>query len=170
MDRVQQVLAILVVMLFLGVVLLFVQLSSTKSQVSHAKDTNALTLQLLRVQGVGCSATAQDFQATGKCLENALVQKDFKEDGFSQPAKGDPGYLIIKNINRRSYDSSSFTFLFNREIVEKGCNIPGNIDYNVDCRFDFDQYCEKGSVLEVNYTMAAQDGKQISTKIFTKNC
>jgi hypothetical protein len=169
MDTVKGVLVILVALLVAGVMLLFAQTSATKAQLEHAKDTNGLTLQLLRLQGVACTANSQDFIATSRCLESSLMQKDFKEDGFAQPGKTTNGYLIIKNVNRRVYESKSFTFLFNRKVIQQGCLIPGNIDYNVACRFDFTQFCEKGSVLEVNYTTKI-DNKSTSAKIFTKNC
>jgi len=79
--------------------------------------------------------------------------------------KGIPGFVVIKNTNRRSYDSQKFTFYFNRELVQTGCTIPGSIDYNVVCRFNFLAQCAKGSVLEVLYPVDDTD-----VKVFSRNC
>jgi len=167
MDTSKLVLLGLVLVLGITAFLFAIQYRSAASQLDRATITSRLTLELLRNQGVPCSAQASEFSKVETCLTQALLVKDFKEDGFAQPdqKKGTPGYLVIKNANRKQYNASDFVFQFNREIIQEGCTIPGTIDYNTACRFNFPNACEKGSVLEVFYNSGSKE-----TKIFSKNC
>jgi hypothetical protein len=168
MDTVKGILIILVLALAGISFVLFTQQAMYKSQLNNALIANDAANQLLKAQGVSCNAQAQDFVKTADCITPLLQQKDFKEDGFSQPddKKDATGYIIIKNVNRRAYDSQNFTFLINRDLQQHGCkDLTGLVDYNTDCRFDILSFCEKGTVLEVTYTRG-----NTTTKIFTKNC
>jgi hypothetical protein len=166
MDTVKGILIILVLALAGTTFVLFMQQAIYKSQAQDAIVANADTIQLLRAQGVVCNAQPQEFSKTQECIQPLLQQKDFKEDGFGQPTEEKPGYLIIKNVNRRAYDAQNFTFLVSRRVQQQGCKeLTGGLDYNMDCRFDFAERCEKGTVLEVNYTSGGR-----SMKIFTRNC
>ena len=167
METVKGVLIILVILLSGISFILFLQYSTTSSQLESAKVQSGLTLELLRIQAVKCDAIATQFSQLSECLEPLLMQKDFKQDAFAQPddKKGTTGYLIIKNINRKSYNASLFTFQYNRVLVQEGCTIPGTIEYNVVCRFNFDNRCEKGDVLEVFYPAEMKE-----TKVFTETC
>lgn len=167
MDAVKGILLILVILLATVSFFLLIQSSTQRNDLGSAVATNQLTIQLLRAQGIPCTAASTNFNAVGDCIVPALKQKDFKEDGFAQPdeRKGTPGYLLIKNINHASYASGNFTFLYNKAVSQQGCTIEGSIDYSNVCRFNFEQRCEKGDILEVNYT----SGKT-SAKVFARNC
>jgi hypothetical protein len=167
MDAVKGVLLVLVIFLTTASFFLFIQSSTQRAELSTAVATNKLTLELLRAQGISCNAASTNFNAVGDCIVPALKQKDFKEDSFAQPdeKKGTSGFLIIKNINRYSYASANFTFLYNKEPMQEGCTVEGNIEYTNACRFNFDQRCEKGDILEATYQLG-----NITTKIFARNC
>lgn len=165
MDTVKGVLLALTFVLLISTFYLFVQSSSQSSQLEAARETNKLTLDLLRAQGAKCSATPTDFRAVNKCIQPLLMVKDFKEDGFGQPDDGEPGYVVIKNVNSASYESANFTFFYNREQLQEGCTITGNITKGVTCRFNFPSPCVDGDVLEVMYTRGED-----TAKVFTKTC
>jgi hypothetical protein len=167
MDAVKGVFLVLVILLSTVSFFLFIQTSTQRSDLSTAVATNQLTLQLLKAQGIPCTSVSTNFNAVGDCVVLALKQKDFKEDSFAQPdeKKGTSGYLLIKNVNHVSYAASNFTFLYNKEVAQEGCTIEGTIDYSNVCRFTFEQRCEKGDILEANYTAGNR-----SVKIFARNC
>jgi hypothetical protein len=167
MDAVKGVLLILLILLSTVSFFLFIQTSTQRSDLSTAVATNQLTLQLLKAQGIPCNSVSTNFNSVGDCIVLALKQKDFKEDSFAQPdeKKGTSGYLLIKNVNHVSYAAGNFTFLYNKEVAQEGCTIEGTIDYSNVCRFTFEQRCEKGDILEANYTAGNQ-----SVKIFARNC
>jgi hypothetical protein len=166
-DMVKIILVFLVVLLAGTTFVFYTQSQVTKAQLDEAKTVNGMVIDLIRLQGGACMASKSDIAGTGKCLEPLLMAKDFKQDDFSQPdtRKGTQGFLVIKNINRAAYASSNFTFTFNREVVQQGCPLPGDIGYNIVCRFDFNEFCDAGDVLEVSYTR----GKD-TAKVFTKTC
>ena len=171
MDNVKGILAILVLLLGGTCFILFLQYGTTKTQLSDALLMSDSSLALLRTQGVPCSASAAEFAKISRCIAPALLQKDFKEGGFGQPdtTKGTPGFIIITNVNQRMYESSRFSFQFNRATIQEGCHIPGNITTGVACRFNFDTHCDKGDVLEVFYATNIS-GTPTQAKVFTKNC
>jgi hypothetical protein len=167
MDNLKMVLIILVLLLGVGTFYFYVQSASVKAQLDQAREANRLTIELLRLEGTTCNAQASDFRKVQSCIQPLLIQKDFKEDGFAQPddRRGYGGYLVIKNVNHRAYDSDSFLFLYDRQLSQQGCSLRGEIGYGITCRFNFTQHCERGSVLEVNYT-----NETSSYKVFTKTC
>ena len=172
MDTVRGVLLILVLLLGGVVFILFLQTSAMSAQLNNAITESTLTLQFLQAQGVTCSdALPMNFNIISKCIAPLLITKDFKENGFTQPdiKKGMSGVLVIININHVTYNSSNFVFYDNRVKVKEGCAIPGDIGYNVACKFEFDAFCEKGDVLEVYYKTNTTTGQK-EVKVFTKNC
>jgi hypothetical protein len=172
MDNVKGVLVILVLLLGAGGFLLYIQLAASNNQLALAREAGNATLNLLQAQNVpDCGSSPTDFTRIANCIRPALLQKDFREDSFAQPnAKtGASGYVVIKNTNRKSYDATRFTFYKNRALTQTGCTLPGTIDYNVVCRFNFDTPCVDGDVLEVKYSTNIT-GEPTETKVFTKNC
>jgi hypothetical protein len=167
MDNVKLVLILLVLVFGALGFYFYVDATTVKAQLDRSYATNDMMLQLLRAQGVVCTASPRDSGRISGCIEPLLAQKDFKEDNFQQPddKKMTSGFLVIKNINKRTYQSENFVFSFDRVIEQEGCTIPGTIDYNIVCRFNFASRCEKGSVLEVNYTTP-----NATKKVFTKTC
>ncbi|HIH24515.1 TPA: hypothetical protein HA251_05760 [Candidatus Woesearchaeota archaeon] len=172
MDTVKGVLIILTILLAGASFLLYIQLAASESQLEKADAASVFVLQYLQAQNVPkCGADPKDYLTIAACVKPQLAQKDFKEDGFSPGDKksGAGGYIIIKNVNRRSYESARFSFYKNRVLEQSGCTIPGTIDYNVACRFNFGTYCQDGDVLEILYTTNSTSAPA-ETKVFTKNC
>lgn len=169
MDRVKGVLLILTIVFACTTTYLFLKSNSQENQIEGATALSQRTQDLLRLQNVRCSVPASDMQAVAEeCIAPILKAKDFKEDGFRQPTtKGEPGYVVIKNVNRRAYDAQQFTFMHNRQITQTGCTIPGDIGYEVTCRFEFTENCKEGDVLEVFYPDANADEP---IKVFLKTC
>lgn len=169
MDRVKGVFLILTILLACTTTYLFLKSNSQERQLEGATALSQRTQDLLRLQDVRCSAPASDMGAVAEeCIAPLLKAKDFKEDGFRQPTtKGDPGYVVIKNINRKAYDAQRFTFLHNRVLTQTGCTISGEIGYEVTCRFEFVENCKEGDVLEVFYPDA---NTEEPVKIFLKTC
>jgi hypothetical protein len=128
---------------------------------------------LLRAQRTPCSAGATSYANLAACIQPLLAAKDFKEDSFKQPddRTDAPGYLVIQNVNNRAYDAQKFTFSYNRVELQTGCkDLTGDVNKDVTCRFDFLQYCEKGTVLEVTYPIAGDDGQERPVRVFLKTC
>jgi hypothetical protein len=73
--------------------------------------------------------------------------------------------LVIRNVNKRTYESENFTFLFNRETLQRGCDVPGSVGPDVTCRFTFARECAQGDLLEVTYPVEGQDAR-----VFLKTC
>lgn len=172
MDTVKGVLIILTLLFGAGAFLFYIQLAAANNQLANAKETSLLTIKLLQAQNIPeCGSSPTDYVKIANCIKPVLLQKDFKEDSFAQPDSKKPssGYVVIKNINRKAYDAERFSFYKNRILVQEGCTIPGAIDYNVVCRFNFDTYCADGDVLEVKYTTNIS-GTPTETKVFNKNC
>ncbi len=169
MDTVKGVLLILTILFGSISFLLFIQYSAATVQVAQATELGGNLLALLKAEGaVNCGSLPTNFNQMNTCIKPLLLVKDFKEDSFSQPdPKKGLGYLVIKNINHKTYDSDRFEFYVNRNLMQSGCTISGTIDYNVACRFNFPEVCEDGTVLEVKYNLSSTNE---TVKVFTKNC
>jgi hypothetical protein len=161
MDTVKGILLLSTVVLAGIAFFLFLSNTSKGAQLDDARAMSDATLKLLQLQGGKCSATAGQYATITSCIMPQLMAKDFKEDSFGQPKNGEPGYLVIKNVNKRTYASANFTFEKNRVLTQEGCHIAGDIGYNVACRFAFPDACKDGDVLEVMYG---------GVKVFTKTC
>jgi len=167
MDTVKGVLLLLCILLAGISFVLFIQYSAASAQIKDAVAANAFAIDLLRGMGVSCYAGPGDYSKTAECIKPLLFGYSFKESAFSQPNdKGEPGYLVLVNAKQgRIFNATLFKFYVNRELTQTGCTIPGTIDYNVACRFNFPGHCDKGTVLEVFYPQNATD-----VKVYTKNC
>ncbi|MDD9952802.1 MAG: hypothetical protein OXR66_00530 [Candidatus Woesearchaeota archaeon] len=165
MDNVKGILVLLVLVLGAATFLLFVRGSTMSAQLADAEFLATRTDALLDQQRVKCSATPQEFGKLADCIAPALRMSDFKQHSFTQPRKDDPGKLVIQNVNKRAYDADKFVFYYNREVLQRGCSIPGEIGHEVTCTATFPAQCEKGDVLEVFYPV---DGEEV--KVFLKTC
>lgn len=111
-----------------------------------------------------CSTSYRSIGLFDKeCVKPLLVASEFKEDEFENVdmKNNRAGYIVIKNKGLKSYQSDMFILYKNREVVDEGCIIPGKIDPGYTCRMNFDNFCDKGDVLEIRYN---------DTKVFIKNC
>ncbi len=167
MDTVKLVLFLVALVLGMATFFLFLEASSQGSQLRDAVVLSATVKDMLRAQSVSCAAAPEQFARMAACVAPLLQQKDFVQDSFMQPNAntGAGGYLVIKNVNKRTYDGANFTFFFDRQLSQQGCNVPGQVGVGVTCRFDLAQACEKGDILEVFYPIGGND-----TRIFLKTC
>ncbi len=100
--------------------------------------------------------TPNGYERLAACLKAIREKGDltgyFKERGFrNKDARGE-GFLIIENARgRKSFESDSFTLLFNNEEVARGCTTPGTIAPGFTCRLNLTRKCEPGDNLEIRY-------------------
>jgi len=171
MDNMKGVLLILTILFVCTTFLFFLRSATSGVQLDEANKLSASTLVLLQTQGIPCSASPVDFKKITSCIGPALEIKNFKEDGFVQPdeKKGTQGYIVIKNVNVKPYDTQKLSLERNRAVVQEGCSniAEGDIGKGVTCRFIFSERCEEGDVLEAYYTGNSTGTK---TKIFMKTC
>lgn len=153
METAKGVLVLLTLVLLAVTFVLFVQNSTLKNRVADANALASVTRDLLTAQDVRCSAAPEQYLGLTECITPLLASDDFVRHAFRDydPRREDSGYLVIRNENRRAYESGKFTFLFNREPIQDGCTIPGEIGYGVTCRVDFERECRQGDVIEAFY-------------------
>lgn len=168
METVKGILVIMVLILLASTLLLFIQNRSLDSQVDEAKILANEIDMLLRLQGARCAVTSTQFaRFADECLGPLLVRRHFKEDSFRQPNDytGDPGYVVMKNVDGFVYDSAKFRFDFNREVAQMGCLVPGEVGKDVTCRFNLPKTCEDGDIIEVFYPLEENE-----LLVFLKTC
>ncbi len=165
METAKGVLLLLTLALAAIAFLAFIRGVTVQKQLDQAAELATVTSEFLKAQDVRCSSN--DYQGLTSCIRPLLSTDDFKQDSFQQPdsRSGETGYLVIKNTNRKLYESDRFTFFKNRRLAQAGCTIPGNIGYGVTCRFNYPGTCEDGDVLEAFYPVGGRD-----VRVFLKTC
>lgn len=162
MERSTFILSITLLFLFFLVGLLFTQNMAMQARLGMAEELSSEAKSLVKLQGYkGCVGPISDFEKIRLCLLD-LKQKIIEKDN-RQFEKGDvkfenvnirlnqTGFIALTNNGIKDLDSEKFTLLKNRVIVYKHCVIKGIIAPGYVCRLNFDTYCDKGDVLEVQY-------------------
>ena len=151
-------------LLVLSVVVLFfvsgffiISSSAKESELIEAKLLGASVREHFELIDKRCRVRNDDFDRMRECFEELndklRVVVDVEEDEFEDYDADDnkTGYLIVVNEGRQTMNSSKFFLLKNRQLVDRGCVIPGAIDSGYTCRLEFSSVCEEGDVLEVRY-------------------
>ena len=114
METVKGVLILLVLVLLASTFLLFVKSSTLSSRVNDAEYLADVTVELLEVQRFECYESPSNFASIAEeCIEPLLNQKDFKTETVRPPSErdGEPGFVVIKNMNARTYDAEKIQIL-----------------------------------------------------------
>jgi len=165
MDNVKGILVLLVLVLFAGTFVLLIRQSAMSARADEAYALGVATRDLLRAQNARCTAAPEQYEQLAECITPLLITDDFREDAFRQPRDDASGYVVIKNTNKRVFQSEEFTFYKNRALEQTGCTVPGEIGIDVTCRFDFSGTCNQGDLLEAYYPINDEP-----MKIFLKTC
>ncbi|MBU1975565.1 MAG: hypothetical protein KKG59_04130 [Nanoarchaeota archaeon] len=146
---------ILVVSVLFNLFLIF-QNNTLNSEKGNCNMLGTQVKNLLSSSKITCPASNSEPLKLSICLEqlNAKYGRmPVEETGFKlyDTRRNESGYLIITIKDMREYESSEFRLLLNHRELDNGCVIPGNISKDETCKMFFDEPCEKGDALEMQY-------------------
>jgi hypothetical protein len=141
--------AVVITALFLGL-----NVQSKAASLDEAESLSRTVRSYLQQIDADCRARPGEYAELQDCLDKVSEELEavgeMKLEEFEN-AEEDAGYIILTNEGRQSLVSANFTLLLNRDVVDEGCTVEGDIDPGSACRMDFSQECTAGDNLEVTY-------------------